>query len=135
MEDRCVCCGAVIPEGQQVCLPCMLKTEASGGRIADPESGCGKKPDKLAQEAAAARAAGMSYGKWKSLQEPVQAKTEIPDGWRVCQYCGKHFKPKTKRIQKYCEQACAYNANYERNREQSAERLRKWRKRKQEEAK
>ena len=29
-------------------------------------------PDKLAQDAAAALAAGMSYGKWKAMQEPVK---------------------------------------------------------------
>lgn len=31
-----------------------------------------KETDKLAQEAAAARVAGMSYGKWKGLQAPVK---------------------------------------------------------------
>ena len=23
MEDRCICCGEIIPEGQQVCKECM----------------------------------------------------------------------------------------------------------------
>ena len=34
-----------------------------------------KEPDKLAQDAAAARAANMSYGKWKAMQEPVKPAT------------------------------------------------------------
>ena len=73
-----------------------------------------KEPDKLAQDAAAALAAGMSYGKWKALQsQPVAVEKEIPEGWAVCQWCGKPFKLKTKRPRKYCDYACyeqAYNA-------------------------
>lgn len=77
-----------------------------------------KKPDKLAQDAAAARAAGMSYGKWKALQSNlVERKKEIPDGWLVCQYCGKQFKPKTKRPQMYCEVYCQKQAQEERDRQ------------------
>ena len=30
MEDRCVCCGAVIPEGRQVCLICDKKIYGNG---------------------------------------------------------------------------------------------------------
>lgn len=26
MENRCVCCGEVIPEGRQVCISCMQKS-------------------------------------------------------------------------------------------------------------
>ena len=25
MEDRCICCGAVIPEGRQICPQCEVK--------------------------------------------------------------------------------------------------------------
>ena len=32
MEDRCVCCGRIVPEGQQVCLVCEAKVNA-GSRI------------------------------------------------------------------------------------------------------
>ena len=72
-----------------------------------------KEPDKLSQDAAAAIAAGMSYGKWKSLQSPVKVEKvekKIPDGWRVCEYCGKLYKPKTYRPQKYCEPYCGQQA-------------------------
>ena len=27
MEDRCVCCGAVVPEGRMVCPQCEMETE------------------------------------------------------------------------------------------------------------
>ena len=38
---------------------------------------------------------GASYGVWKAAQ-PVQAvdQPEIPDGWKVCPFCGEKFKPK-----------------------------------------
>ena len=32
MEDHCVCCGRIVPEGQQVCLVCEAKVNA-GSRI------------------------------------------------------------------------------------------------------
>ena len=66
-----------------------------------------KQPDKLSQDAMAARRAGMSYGKWKGLQSPVKiVKPVIPDGWKICEYCGKAYKPKTNRPQKYCDSVC-----------------------------
>ena len=37
MEDRCVCCGAIVPEGQMVCSICMADTFA------------GKKTDKISR--------------------------------------------------------------------------------------
>lgn len=50
------------------------------------------KPDKLAQEAAQAKAAGMSYGKWKAMQQP-EVKPEIHDGYMRCKCgCGAIFK-------------------------------------------
>lgn len=50
---------------------------------------------------------GVSYGLWRASQ-PVQnvEKTGIPEGWRVCQYCGKAYKPKSKRLTKYCGAEC-----------------------------
>lgn len=81
-----------------------------------------KEPDKLAQDAAAALAAGMSYGKWKALHSsPVKIEKKIPEGWLVCQYCGKAFKPTTRRPQKYCELACQKQASDERYRKRKAE--------------
>lgn len=76
--------------------------------------------DKLDQDAAAARAVGMSYGKWKAMQEvQVEEKKRIPDGWRICEYCGQPFKPKTKRSQKYCEAECSRKANDKRYRQKA----------------
>lgn len=78
-----------------------------------------KGPDKLALDAAAAKAAGMSYGRWKAMQDnPIVVKNveEIPEGWRICQHCKKPFKPNqygTKQI--YCELSCQRQANRERN--------------------
>ncbi|MBQ2785850.1 MAG: hypothetical protein IJF02_05055 [Oscillospiraceae bacterium] len=65
-----------------------------------------KEPDKLAQEVAQALACGMSYGKWKAMQDPVKIEKKLPEGWKACEWCGKHFKPKTARPQKYCEVNC-----------------------------
>lgn len=31
MEDYCVCCGAPVPEGRQVCPICEAKAEKKGG--------------------------------------------------------------------------------------------------------
>jgi hypothetical protein len=74
-------------------------------------------PDKLAQDAAAAKAANMSYGKWKAMQEPVKIERNgIPDGWLICAYCGIPFKPTTKRRQFYCGAACQKQDWYEKSR-------------------
>lgn len=62
-------------------------------------------PDKLAQDAAAALAAGMSYGKWKASQQRVEVTPVIPDGWRQCDYCGKYFKPRGG-AQRFCDIEC-----------------------------
>lgn len=76
-----------------------------------------KKHDKLAQDAAAAKAANMSYGQWKATQTiPVVITKGIPDGWLECQYCGKPFKPTMKRRQFYCEAYCGRMAQQERER-------------------
>ena len=77
-----------------------------------------KKMDKLSQDAAAAKAAGMSYGKWKAMQgeQPIRKDPEVPETWKICQYCGKPFKPTTKRPQLYCEAYCGTRAYYERER-------------------
>lgn len=67
--------------------------------------------DNLARNAMLAKQAGMSYGQWKSLQPPDKIEKKIPEGWVVCKWCGKHFKPRTN--QKYCDIDCrvyAYNA-------------------------
>lgn len=78
-----------------------------------------KKPDKLSQEVAQALACGMSYGKWKAMQDPVkiEKKDVVPDGWRVCEWCKKPFKPTTRRYQAYCEPYCRNEAYKEKMRE------------------
>ena len=75
--------------------------------------------DSLTQNAIAAKKAGMSYGKWKALQKPVKIQKTIPEGWLICQWCGKPFKPKSKRKPKFCDCFCqrqAYNDKRSKNR-------------------
>ena len=81
-----------------------------------------QKVDRLAHEAALALAAGMSYGKWKAMQPPVEPDVYdgIAPGWRVCKCCGKPFKPKTQNKQIYCEIYCQKQAQYERDRQRRA---------------
>ena len=91
-----------------------------------------KEPDKLAQDAAAALAAGMSYGKWKALQEnplPKKKTDGIPDGWKVCKRCGKPFKSKAKN-QSYCEYTCQREAAEERRKAKHLEEMKRYRDRK-----
>lgn len=78
--------------------------------------------DRLSIDAYKARQAGMSYGQWKALQTPQKIETKIPEGWRVCKYCGKHFKPTTKRAQLYCEFFCRERAAWERESKKIRER-------------
>ncbi len=79
--------------------------------------------DKLAKEAAAALAAGMTYGKWKakqSLQQieaPAVAEEEKPQYRHVCEYCGKEFFVHAERGQKYCSEDCRRDAYNKRARE------------------
>ena len=58
--------------------------------------------DNLDRDAAAARAAGMSYGKWKAMQEPVKIgpKKETKP---VCLNCGHVL---TGQQRKYCSEDC-----------------------------
>ena len=87
-----------------------------------------KEMDNLAKDAAAALAAGMSYGKWKAMHGDTKTAPEeiIPQGWLVCKRCGKPFKPSTYRKQKFCEYACQYAAARERNLEKERERRREY---------
>lgn len=90
-----------------------------------------KEPDKLAQDAAAALAAGMSYGKWKALQEnpePEKKKDGLPEGWKFCKRCGKPFK--ARKTQVYCEISCQRETAIEKDRERHNERQRQYRERK-----
>lgn len=79
--------------------------------------------DKLSQDAAAALAAGMTYGKWKAkqpvkqIEAPAVAEEEKPQYRHVCEYCGKEFFIKTNRKQKYCCKDCCREAYNKRARE------------------
>lgn len=97
-----------------------------------------KKLDKLSLDMIECEKAGYGchYGAWKAAQEEkaraekvmVEKKEpEIPEGWLVCQHCGKAFKPKTKRPQKYCQFNCQYEAQRERYRQSRMECMRKCR--------
>ena len=74
-----------------------------------------KKIDKLAQDASKAIAAGMSYGKWMAMQQPVASTKSLPEGWKVCPQCGKAFR--SSKGKKYCEEYCRKQAYYEKERE------------------
>lgn len=67
--------------------------------------------DKLAINAMLAKQAGMSYGKWKAMQ-PIIEKPEVPDGWKRCEYCGKGFKPVSRK--RFCDVHCRERAYNER---------------------
>lgn len=61
--------------------------------------------DRLARNAMLARQAGMSYGKWKAMQQPVKVEEmPIPEGWRKCEYCGEIFKRTQGR--RFCDLEC-----------------------------
>ena len=79
---------------------------------------------------------GCHYGAWKAAQEEkaraekakVEKKEpEIPEGWLICQHCGKAFKPKTRRPQKFCQYACQYQAQNDRYRQKRKEYMRHYR--------
>ena len=74
--------------------------------------------DKLTMDCAKAKAAGLSYGQWRALQKPEKVEKGIPEGWRVCAYCGKPYKPTTRRPQLYCEIYCRERASWERKNKQ-----------------
>ena len=85
--------------------------------------------DRLARNAMLARQAGMSYGKWKALQPIVKVEEKpIPEGWRKCEYCGKHIKKKQGR--KFCDIYCREQAYKPRRNELNREQARKYREKK-----
>lgn len=97
-----------------------------------------KEPDKLAQDAAAALAAGMSYGKWKAMQDkPVvieKKADELEPVKKICKYCGKPFIPRSYRSQLYCDIYCQQEEKKERNRQKEVQRVQAWREKKKAEA-
>ena len=81
-----------------------------------------KQPDKLAQDAAKALAAGMSYGKWKAMQKPAEpTEPKVHRKPFVCEYCGKTFYTTTNHKRKYCSDYCSQEWRKERERKQLLE--------------
>ena len=82
---------------------------------------------------------GCHYGHWKALHGDTKEAPEVeepaPQGGLICQYCGKPFKPKTYRRQKYCDSLCQYDAVKERQRLKDRVRSREYQRRKREEQK
>ena len=84
--------------------------------------------DRLARNAMLARQAGMSYGKWKAMQEPVKVEEKpLPEGWRKCEYCGNPFQKKSGK--RFCDIYCRQQAYKPRENEIKMEYMRKYRER------
>ena len=85
-----------------------------------------KPPDKLSIESSKAIAAGMTYGKWKALQNEGLIEStdyeeelfcDVPGIVLVCKYCGEEFicpNNKGKGGRKYCTNECANKSVKER---------------------
>ena len=72
--------------------------------------------DNLARNALLATQAGMSYGKWKAMQPVVVIeKRELPEGVKLCRYCGKEFDSVNNK--KYCSSECLLEQRRKNNRE------------------
>lgn len=73
--------------------------------------------DKLSRDAAAARAAGLSYGKWRALQEEktrgLERQAQEPahgqEKRKNCIVCGQPIPAETRR-RLYCGEQCAARA-------------------------
>ena len=68
---------------------------------------------------------GVRYGAWRAAQGDVLIVNDngIPEGWKICEHCGKMFKPYNKRLQRFCEVGCqvsAANARHKKRREKEA---------------
>lgn len=80
---------------------------------------------------------GCHYGHWKALHEKTAPDKEecAPQGWLICKHCGKPFKPKARRVQKYCEAQCQRAAAEIRNLEKKRAYARAYQERKRIESK
>ena len=89
--------------------------------------------DRLSRNAMLARQAGMSYGKWKAMQEPVKIEEKpLPEGWVKCQWCGKLIEQATKRKKLYCDTICGRQAYYQKNKAECIESVKRCRAKKAE---
>lgn len=74
-----------------------------------------REPDNLALDMIQCKKDGYGchYGKWKAMQEEViiEKSEALPEGWKICQNCGKPFKPGYHGDrQRYCEYYCQKEA-------------------------
>lgn len=83
-----------------------------------------KQPDRLSIESSKALAAGMSYGKWKAMQNPtVIIQPQRTRGIkRICEWCGKEYERHDNRASKYCSYECQHLADKKRMRDKKRER-------------
>lgn len=78
------------------------------------------KSDQLAIDAAAARAAGLSYSKWRAMQPQTPREQKTPKDFyirRLCLECGAEFIVNSSRTKKYCSEECKRRAYKRKNRE------------------
>ena len=79
-----------------------------------------KKPmDKLSQDACAALAHGMSYGKWMAIKPPAVVVHEKPKCVieKTCELCGKTFYRKNNIRVKYCSPECQNDVKEQREKQ------------------
>ena len=62
--------------------------------------------DNLAREAVIARASGMSYGKWKAMQNPTKIEPVKEQKKTKCLNCGAEIVNAGNRARKYCDSYC-----------------------------
>ena len=81
-----------------------------------------KKPDRLSIHAAAAKAEGISYGRWIAKHRPPGATQEVevhkkrnnrPVLTKICPHCGEIFQT-TNRVKIYCTPDCGESARSKR---------------------
>ena len=81
-----------------------------------------REPDQLDKDVAAADAAGMSYGRYKALQNEEAerridpAEEKVPENVKICPWCGVLFVPRFK-LRVYCSDKCKGRATEARRRE------------------
>jgi hypothetical protein len=77
--------------------------------------------DKLTTDCIAAKTAGMSYGQWKATQErkEIPVNTDLPAGWKLCEWCRTPYKPTSRRPQRFCQPYCANLAFKDRKRKEN----------------
>ena len=84
-----------------------------------------KEMDKLSMDVHQAIAAGMSYGKWKAMQDPVKIQPKvIPIGieTKKCAWCGVEFTGMDNKT-KYCSKMCKKLRDNEYNKQKYREKV------------